>query len=62
MRKSLDHADDLSKDMHKYGPEALEKINHKIDTNVKDTIVGSAQLRFASSELAELLEYRLQHS
>ena len=79
VRKSLDHADDLSKDMHKYGPEALEEINHKIDTTVKDTIVGSgvawlvkhwlstdtvtsAQLRFASAELAELLEYRLQHS
>ena len=39
MRKSLDHADDLSEDIHEYGPEAL--VNHKIDITTTDTNVGS---------------------
>ena len=42
MGKSLDHADDLSEDIHEYGSEALvEDINHKIDITTKDTNVGS---------------------
>ena len=41
MGKTLDHADDLSEDIHKYGPEALEDVNHKIDITDKDTNVGS---------------------
>jgi hypothetical protein len=39
MRKSLDHANDLSEDIHEYGPEAL--VNHKIDITTTDTNVGS---------------------
>ena len=39
MGKSLDHADDLSEDIHECGPEAL--VNHKTDLTIKDTNVGS---------------------
>ena len=48
MGKSLDHADDLSEDIHEYGPEAL--VNHKIDITTTDTNVGSGAPPLSGSE------------